>query len=422
VAEDDNKDDERVDGEVAETPETDAAEAPESAAPPPAVDEEEDLGPPPEPPEELPPVECPKCAGGGAPAWMATFADMATLLMAFFVLLLSFAAMNVPKFKEVSGSMNDSMGVQRVVPVVEPPTADNIVADQFSQAKVEPTALNTISEQTTDEEQPPDPELKVTTKPSNTPPSDDLQKVRSALKEEIASGKVEVSEANGKISVAMTSDRRQGEKQGKTGTEQGRRLNDDTVAIYAKVAAAQTQVVSEVQVLKSPTDQDQSYDSGEGADAAEREQAAQSEYEQIKARLNTEIANGLVNVERIDDEVKISLADQGAFVSGSADLRQSFYSVLTSVGDAISSSPGKVTVAGHTDNVPVAFSERFQSNWDLSAARSASVADYLVGQGFVDPVGVTVTGFADTVPIASNDTAAGRSQNRRIEITVKGGA
>ena len=422
MAEDDNKDDERVDGEVAETPETDAAEAPESAAPPPAVDEEEDLGPPPEPPEELPPVECPKCAGGGAPAWMATFADMATLLMAFFVLLLSFAAMNVPKFKEVSGSMNDSMGVQRVVPVVEPPTSDNIVADQFSQAKVEPTALNTISEQTTDEEQPPDPELKVTTKPSNTPPSDDLQKVRSALKEEIASGKVEVSEANGKISVAMTSDRRQGEKQGKTGTEQGRRLNDDTVAIYAKVAAAQTQVVSEVQVLKSPTDQDQSYDSGEGAEAAEREQAAQSEYEQIKARLNTEIANGLVNVERIDDEVKISLADQGAFVSGSADLRQSFYSVLTSVGDAISSSPGKVTVAGHTDNVPVAFSERFQSNWDLSAARSASVADYLVGQGFVDPVGVTVTGFADTVPIASNDTAAGRSQNRRIEITVKGGA
>ncbi|HCL94951.1 MAG TPA: flagellar motor protein MotB, partial [Gammaproteobacteria bacterium] len=102
---------------------------------------------------------------------MATFADMATLLMAFFVLLLSFAQMNVPKFKEVSGSMNDSMGVQRVVPVVEPPTADSIIADQFMQAKVEPTALSTISEQTTDEEQPPDPELKITTKPSNDPNS-----------------------------------------------------------------------------------------------------------------------------------------------------------------------------------------------------------------------------------------------------------
>ena len=402
-----------------EAPEAGASS--EEAAPAPPPEPELPLEPL-EPPEELPPVECPKCGGGGAPAWMATFADMATLLMAFFVLLLSFAAMNVPKFKEVSGSMNDRMGVQRVVPVVEPPTSDNIVANQFSQAKVEPTALSTISEQTTDEDQPPDPELKVTTKPSNTPPSDDLQKVRSALKEEIANGKVEVSEANGKISVAMTSDRRQGETQGKEGNEQGRRLDDDTVAIYAKVAAAQAQVVSEVQVLQSPTDQQQSYDSGEGAEAAEREQAAQSEYEQIRSRLNTEISNGLVNVERINDEVKISLADQGAFVSGSADLRQSFYSVLTSVGDAISGSLGKVTVAGHTDNVPVAFSERFQSNWDLSAARSASVADYLVGQGYIVPGNVTVTGFADTVPIASNDTAAGRSQNRRIEITVKGGA
>jgi chemotaxis protein MotB len=418
VAEEDNiAEQEAPDGEA--LPEEQAAAEAEAAPPP---EPELPPGPPPEPPEELPPVECPKCPGGGAPAWMATFADMATLLMAFFVLLLSFAQMNVPKFKEVSGSMNDSMGVQRVVPVVEPPTSDNIVADQFSQAKVEPTALSTINEQTTDEEQPPDPELKVTTKPSSTPPSDDLQKVRSALKAEIASGKVEVSEADGKISVAMTADQRQGETQGKEGIEQGRRLDEDTVAIYAKVAAAQTQVVSEVQVLQSPSNQDQRYDSGEGAEAAEREQAAQSEYEQIKASLNTEIANGLVNVERIDDEVKISLADQGAFVSGSADLRQSFYSILTSVGDAISGSPGKVTVAGHTDNVPVAFSERFQSNWDLSAARSASVADYLVGQGFIDPASVTVTGFADTVPIASNDTAAGRSQNRRIEITVKGGA
>ncbi len=402
-----------------EAPEAEASS--EEAAPAPPPEPELPLEPL-EPPEELPPVECPKCGGGGAPAWMATFADMATLLMAFFVLLLSFAAMNVPKFKEVSGSMNDRMGVQRVGPVVEPPTSDNFVANQFRQAMVEPTALSTISEQTTDEDQPPDPELKVTTKPSNTPPSDDLQKVRSALKEEIANGKVEVSEANGKISVAMTSDRRQGETQGKEGNEQGRRLDDDTVAIYAKVAAAQAQVVSEVQVLQSPTDQQQSYDSGEGAEAVEREQAAQSEYEQIRSRLNTEISNGLVNVERINDEVKISLADQGAFVSGSADLRQSFYSVLTSVGDAISGSLGKVMVAGHTDNVPVAFSERFQSNWDLSAARSASVADYLVGQGYIDPGNVTVTGFADTVPIASNDTAAGRSQNRRIEITVKGGA
>ena len=63
--------------------------------------------------------ECPECPPKGAPAWMATFADMATLLMAFFVLILSFAEFNVPKFKQISGSMKNAFGIQRIIPVVE---------------------------------------------------------------------------------------------------------------------------------------------------------------------------------------------------------------------------------------------------------------------------------------------------------------
>ena len=68
--------------------------------------------------EEQEEEECPKCPPAGAPAWMATFADMATLLMAFFVLILSFAEFNVPKFKQISGSLKNAFGVQKVVPVV----------------------------------------------------------------------------------------------------------------------------------------------------------------------------------------------------------------------------------------------------------------------------------------------------------------
>ena len=68
----------------------------------------ENLDPP--PPKEPKPEECPECPGG-SPAWMATFADMATLLMAFFVLLLSFANVNVPKFQQVSGSLAIAFGV-----------------------------------------------------------------------------------------------------------------------------------------------------------------------------------------------------------------------------------------------------------------------------------------------------------------------
>ena len=73
-----------------------------------------------EPPAEPPPPkekqeECPTCEVG-APAWMATFADMATLLMAFFVLILSFASVNVPKFEQVAGSVKLAFGVDRVAP------------------------------------------------------------------------------------------------------------------------------------------------------------------------------------------------------------------------------------------------------------------------------------------------------------------
>ena len=115
--------------------------------------------PPPPPEEPVEEEECPPCKSG-APAWMATFADMATLLMAFFVLLLSFAHMNVPKYKEVSGSMNDKFGVQKIVPTVEQPTAENIIAKQYITAKVDPTLLDVIQEQTTAERQPEDPVLK----------------------------------------------------------------------------------------------------------------------------------------------------------------------------------------------------------------------------------------------------------------------
>jgi chemotaxis protein MotB len=339
--------------------------------------------------------------------------------MAFFVLILSFAQMNVPKFKEVAGSMNDSMGVQRQVPVVEPPTADSIIATQFMKAKVEPTAMSTISEQTTDDPQPQDVELKVTTSPSDTSTSSDLEKVKQALKDEIARGQVSVAEVDGKISVALTGDIPGSNNEGDKGEQSGSKLDESEIAIFAKVVNAQAQVSSEVQVSKSPSSSEMSVVATSNGKTPQSNEAATNEFEEIKSRLTTEISQGRVNVEMVDDEIKITLADQGSFVSGSADLRSGFYPVLESVGAALKGRAGLITVAGHTDSIPVAFSQRFQSNWDLSVSRSASVVDYLVGDGFVEAGKVTVTGFADTIPIASNDSAAGRAQNRRIEIKVK---
>ena len=97
--------------------------------------------------------ECPECPPKGAPAWMATFADMATLLMAFFVLILSFAEFNVPKFKQISGSMKNAFGIQRVIPVVEPPKGTTILSLNFSPNPT-PAVQENLKQQTTETDQP----------------------------------------------------------------------------------------------------------------------------------------------------------------------------------------------------------------------------------------------------------------------------
>ena len=75
-----------------------------------------------------------------------------------------------------------------------------------------------------------------------------------------------------------------------------------------------------------------------------------------------------------------------------------------------------IRVEGHTDNQMVGFSDRYKSNFDLSAARAAAVADYLTDNTELQTGRLTITGLADTKPIASNESSAGRAKNRRIEL------
>lgn len=85
-----------------------------------------------------------KCPPVGAPAWMATFADLMSLLLAFFVLLLSFSTMDVIRFKQIAESFRDSFGVQREVPVLDPPMGVSVIAQHFSPAQTDPTPLDEV--------------------------------------------------------------------------------------------------------------------------------------------------------------------------------------------------------------------------------------------------------------------------------------
>lgn len=367
-----------------------------------------------EPIEAKPSSEkCPECPAM-APAWMATFADMATLLMAFFVLILSFVEMEDPSiFKEVSGSMSNSFGVQREVPSVEPPMGKNIIAQNFRTSKVNPSLIVNVQEETTDLD-PEEKELKSTSQANNFDTNSDAEVLRRALATEISKGQVEIKVENNSVVVVTKEDTF---KPDINATETGERdtgeIPTELLEMYAKVAEAQSLVESEVFVASNS-----SALASQRETQRQRDQQIEDQLKKVRANLKSQIDQGLANVERIGDQILIQLSAQDSFRSGYAELRPDFLPTLSAVGQSISDLNSKVTVSGHTDSIPIAFSERFLSNWDLSAARAAAVADFFLDSNAVPDSQIDVVGFADTKPVASNATPAGRSQNRRIEILI----
>jgi chemotaxis protein MotB len=358
----------------------------------------------PEPEPEL--VECPPCKKG-SPAWMATFADMATLLMAFFVLILSFAHVNVPKYKEVSGSMRSRFGVQVLVPIVEAPSADNMVATQYRQMVTDPTAANVLEEQRSREEQSED-ELDVNDGPGESE-TNAREEVEQILAKEIAEGMVQVSVEDGTIIIDALEPNDLDDSTGK--------ISQDTILLLSKISTIQSDADALVRVTGAQfTSSAQS--NIEQSDLGSMSRQAEDQLEQIRANLSNEINLGLAEVFQDGESIIIRLTDQGGFESGSASLRTEFTSLLNSVGDSLTGASGLIQIEGHTDNVAMSFGNRYRNNWDLSSARAASVADYLQERGSIAPGSMVIKGFADTIAIASNDSATGRAQNRRIEVVV----
>ncbi|XOV77360.1 MAG: flagellar motor protein MotB [Aestuariibacter sp.] len=93
-------------------------------------------------------LECPKCPPEGLPPWMGTFADLMSLLMCFFVLLLAFSEMDVLKFKQIAGSMKFAFGVQNKIEVKDIPKGTSVIAMEFRPGRPDPTPIENIQQQT----------------------------------------------------------------------------------------------------------------------------------------------------------------------------------------------------------------------------------------------------------------------------------
>ena len=384
--------------------------------------------------EEEEEQECPKCPPPGAPAWMATFADMATLLMAFFVLILSFAEFNVPKFKQISGSLKNAFGVQRIVPVVEQPKGTTVLSLNFSPSP-SPSVTKQMTQQTTTIEQP-ELEQKQKEKDSDGGETDkketdggqlETDELAKALKEAIGRGDVTIESLGDKVFVNFNNTN---EDDNKKDTAE---LIEETLKALEEARAASgkaeqevlfggiEQKLAELAASAKSNDKDNQVSNDEGNESGRgsaQDQKAKIAEDNLQVALRQEIDKGLVQVERKDGKVFVTVGAGGAFPSGSAELTDEARTIMAKIATTGVGPTSKITVSGHTDNVPLKFGSNFRDNWDLAAARAASVVQEMEKVGTITADRMQAVSFGEAKPIKSNDTSEGRSKNRRIEIEI----
>jgi chemotaxis protein MotB len=282
--------------------------------------------------------DCPKCEDG-LPPWLATFADLMSLLMCFFVLLLSFATVDAIRFKKMADSMKDAFGVQRQIPANEIVKGISVIKQEWSPSVSEQSVITEIRQETSAQE---------------------------------------------KQHLQM--------KDGTQQEEMHPPMHQQEIDRQAALRAAQAELQKDL-----------------------AEQLAD-----LEEALAVEIEQGLLTLERKESSIIIRIQEKGSFGSGSARLDPGFHDVMDRISAVLAAKPGKIMVAGHTDNIPIS-TGRFRSNWELSSARAVTVLHSMLRNKDIAEDRIVVQGFADTQPQVDNDSPQNRAQNRRVELILMRG-
>ncbi len=138
---------------------------------------------------------------------------------------------------------------------------------------------------------------------------------------------------------------------------------------------------------------------------------------ELEQTLSNQVAQHTVSIQMGRDGLVISLREAGFFSSGSATPRPETLPTLRQIAASLGHTPYDLRIEGHTDNVPIHTAE-FDSNWELSAARATRIARIFLDLKAMPPDRLSAAGYAEYHPVASNDTEAGRAENRRVDLVV----
>jgi chemotaxis protein MotB len=160
-----------------------------------------------------------------------------------------------------------------------------------------------------------------------------------------------------------------------------------------------------------------------GCVSQQKYDALQSRYDQLNQTMSSEITAKQMHVERLQNAIKVTVNDQLLFPSGDWQMPATAQQTIGKMVPILAPmQQTKIMVNGYTDNVPIGpglMRQGITSNLVLSQKRADNVMSFMVSQG-VNSSLVSAQGFGDANPVASNDTADGRAQNRRVELTLAG--
>ena len=340
-----------------------------------------------------------------APPWIVTFADLVILLMCFFVLMLSFSRMNDATFASVSSSIRNSFKGSADEGEAAPATSTSTSDISFLPATNDALQLAPL-------EKPDDETLTGEISPALLA---DARRLNSALHEWIDRDLVEIFPTDTRIVIRFDTTG--------TGDTVSRKLAaNGMLAAMERIGELTPTLESEIAIT--------------GATSALLEAARRSDPETIirvdnsaiydvertaRSRLRDPLEKRTIRIDGRGQSLLISMGTEGAFGSGDAQLTPRAKQLIKKISEVAKETDTQIVVSGHTDDVPISNS-RYQDNWDLSAARAIAVVREMVRVHRIDAERVRAQGFADTKPVAPNDSRANRLLNRRIEISLETGS
>jgi chemotaxis protein MotB len=181
----------------------------------------------------------------------------------------------------------------------------------------------------------------------------------------------------------------------------------------AKLARSKSQLSGQLELVSAEAE-------GLAKAKKDREEALRNQQKLIVS-LKNEIDAGQVKIARLAGLTTVRLEDKILFGSSKATIKESGLGVLRKIGEALQQIKEKhIQVQGHTDSRPLRWElqGKYPTNWELSAARAATIVRYLIDEVGIDPARLSAAGYAFHQPLASNDTPEGQQENRRVEFAL----